>query len=840
MTYATQAAWKATAGQREFDFPVPYLDADHVKVTVNGASVPFEWISPARLRLLTAPGAGAAVLIQRRTPLDQALVKFRSGAVLTEEELNAAVQQTLFIQQELNDQYADVIDRAKVRLGADLGIVTDAQGVVDELTQMVLADELLATLQQRINDIDLNASEILRVALDTSQRDTAIAYANDVKAALTSRADGLRGDLNALTGVVDGLIQFGDGQGIATVIQNEALQRVDGDTALASTLATLGAKSGDGLSFILNLNTVKASPTETLASRLAALSAADADNRARIVAEESARVTAAGAEARRIEGLISTSQGQAQGYTDAQVASERAARTTAISAEASRLDTLVAQRFADGKSYADAKVLAEETARVTAVAAEASARGLLAARVGTAEGAITSEQTARVNADGVLTSTLALLGAKNGAGTAFVLDLNKTLVSTSESLASRFSSLSSATANALSVAQTEITNRTTADTALGQRIDTMGARVGDVEAGLVTEQTARANAVSAEALARTQLAAAIRGELSAAIQNEASVRAGQDGVFANQFSLLGAKTSDGQAWNLNDNTVRLSNGQALATRLSGLDSRIGANEGAVINESQARAGADGALGQRVDGVIARVGPLEASVTTLSQAIDGVRARWGVSLNVNGHVSGVIANNSGTESSWTFVSSRFALVDPNYNNGQPFVPFEYSGGWVRIPNLMVSNLVANSIYSQHVNEGQINTPHIAEQALSAPVMASFNTVSRPYNYSSWLPVTVVCAAGQSVDLQVQMDVGYPSVRSGITFQLLRNGNWVPEAKTETGFDGNDRVPMSVTFTDLTPDVGNNTYSVLVYGSRLINGAVDCTLWNAVIRARVMKK
>ncbi|PXA91174.1 hypothetical protein DMC25_06370 [Caulobacter sp. D4A] len=841
MSYATRATYVAAAGQRDFDFNIPFLDASHVEVTVSGAPAPFDWVSSSRLRLVYPATAGAAVVLRRKTPLDQALVTFQNGAVLTELELNTAVRQVLYVQQELTDLYNGALTEAQVRLGDNLGVVTDPSEIMDELTKLALENTLLAEFRQRISDIDLNAEAILRQALDTSQRDAAIAHADSVGASLTARAEGIRIDLDALTGVVDGLIDFGNGQGIATVIQNEANQRVQGDTALGNILSLLGAKSGDGLSFILNLDTVRASPTETLASRLAALSAADADNRARIIAEETARVSAAGSEATRIEGLIATSRGQAQSYADAQVTAERVARTTAASAEATRVDALVAQRFADGKTYADAQVLAETNARVTAVSAEATARGLLTTRVSNAEAALTTEQTARVTAEGVLTSTLALLGAKNGAGTAFVLDLNKTLVSSTESLSSRLTSMSSATANALSVAQTEITNRTTADTALGQRIDTMGTRVGDVEAGLVAETNARATAVSAEATARSQLAAAIRGELSAAVQNEATVRAGQDGVFATQFSLLGAKSADGQAWNLNENTVRLSSGLALATRLSGLDVRIGSSEAAMVTEQQTRASGDSALSQRMDTLTATVGQQTSSITSLQQVQAGLSARYSVALNVNGHITGWVANNDGTTGSFTIAADRFAVVDPN--GGSPIVPFEISGGVVRAPNLVVGNLFANTIQGWHIVNGAVTTPAIADSAISAPIQAAMGAgtqISRPVQNSTVLPLAVPAEAGQTVDIQFQVDVGYPSTRSGITFQLLRNGIAVTDAQSTSGFDGNDRVPMSLTFTDATPDAGTNVYSILITGTRLINGGIDCTLWNGIIRARVMKK
>jgi hypothetical protein len=75
------------------------------------------------------------------------------------------------------------------------------------------------------------------------------------------------------------------------------------------------------------------------------------------------------------------------------------------------------------------------------------------------------------------------------------------------------------------------------------------------------------------------------------------------------------------------------------------------------------------------------------VASLSEAVNGVSARWGVSLTVNGYVSGVVQNNNGASSSFVVLADRFAIVDPN--GGSPTVPFEVSNGSVFINGQRIS-------------------------------------------------------------------------------------------------------------------------------------------------------
>jgi Phage T7 tail fibre protein./Domain of unknown function (DUF1983). len=254
---------------RDFAIPFSYLNPTHVQVKindivqVNGADYDFTGISTIQFRQYHVPVGGTVVEIRRVTPVDSLLVMFQNSAVLTADDLNTATQQLFYLAQEIRDIHEARIEGGLSRISN--GGLTNAEDMIDAITQDILNSTLLADLQSRISDIDANAEAIIQQTL---------------------RLD----DIDAQ-------------------IVTEQTTRIDGDTALAETLALLGAKSGDNTAFILNTNTVKVSPTESLATRLSALTAADGANSAAIVTEQNARVSGDNANASSITSLQTTVNG---------------------------------------------------------------------------------------------------------------------------------------------------------------------------------------------------------------------------------------------------------------------------------------------------------------------------------------------------------------------------------------------------------------------------------------------------------------------------------------------------------------------------------------------------
>jgi hypothetical protein len=86
-------------------FPVPfeYLDKSHIVATVNQEVATFSWLTNNTIQLDVTPTNGALIKIMRITPRDSKLVDFKDSAMLTGEELNKAIDQVFYTQQELDE-----------------------------------------------------------------------------------------------------------------------------------------------------------------------------------------------------------------------------------------------------------------------------------------------------------------------------------------------------------------------------------------------------------------------------------------------------------------------------------------------------------------------------------------------------------------------------------------------------------------------------------------------------------------------------------------------------------------------------------------------------------------
>lgn len=803
-------AYEATANQSDFVVPFPFLNRTHVKVKVNGVpALIMDWPNDSTLRLFSPAPDGTFVEIERETPIDTSLVTFSDGNILNASDLNTAMTQLLYRQQEMSAAYDRNVESAMTRIAAAGGVVLPVDDLMNSIVAELSQNATVENFQQRVGEIDLNASNILTNAQAIIDKGADIASVNlradtldSTAASLQTQADGLRTDLTTLTGVVDSLAGGDPGTGIATLIQAEETARIAGDQAIVDTIDLIGAKSGDGLAFIADLNTLKVSPTESLGERFTALSAANSANSASIAAEQTARVNADAAIASDVS-LIETRMDTAE----ADIIAEQTARSDGDAAEAAARGLLEARvTTAEGDIATNAAaIVTEQTARATGDAAEAAARSALTARVDAAEAdiatnsaAITSEEIARADGDAAEAAARAVLAAQVTAAEGAIADNAAAIVAEQNARATAISSEASArnalaavvntknrtfrqataptataigdlwidsddnnksyrwngnaweatsdtridqnaaaivteqnarataiaaeasarnalearvttaesdiTDNAAALA-TEQTTRANADTAIASDVSALTARVttaeGDIvdnAAAIVTEQNARASAISAEASARNALAARVttaEGDIAAAesaILTEQTARANGDNALASDMALLGAKNAGGDAWILDENTVQVSGGTTLGTRLSGIDTSIGNANAAIVSEETARINGDNALSSSISTLQTTVDGNTASVSTLQSSVSGLEAKYGVTLDVNGYVTGFAQNNDGQTGVFQILADKFQIVDPAGGaNPTALVPFEVSGGIVKIKNAAIDNL-----------------------------------------------------------------------------------------------------------------------------------------------------
>ena len=472
----TRIIYKGNGTTTDFGIPFPYLDRTHVRVRVNMVvqflENDYHFLDDGTIRFRAAPLADDAVEIYRATEEANPLVQYQDGSVLTERELNLAVLQNLYLIQETKDLWQSLVDG---RLAEIVNNGTSAGGIIDSVVGEILSSQLLADLQQRISDIDLNAQTITATRVDVA---------------------GLRLRVEELTSV--------DLEGLDTLIAQERDERIEGDTALASTLNLIGARSGDSTAFVLNTEAVRVSPTESLANRLAAITSRFGTVEALISTEQTTRAAADSAFAGQLTTISSR-----LGAAEAAVNQEVSTRASADSALSSRIDNVVA-------SVGDVEALISDEATTRATQDDALSNRLSVVEASTSDALaqIANEATARASADTSLTNQLSQALSRIGTAEALIQSEATTRASADSAMATRVDGIEAELADEAAAIratiQTEQTARADGDSALAQSISTLQTEVGGNTASIQTIQTVT-NGLSAQYMLKTDVNGHVAG-----------------------------------------------------------------------------------------------------------------------------------------------------------------------------------------------------------------------------------------------------------------------------------------------------------------------------------------
>ncbi|WP_334002379.1 phage tail protein [Burkholderia cepacia] len=304
--------------------------------------------------------------------------------------------------------------------------------------------------------------------------------------------------------------------------------------------------------------------------------------------------------------------------------------------------------------------------------------------------------------------------------------------------------------------------RQSADSSLGQRIDTVTASVGDAAAAVKREEAARIDADGALGK-RVDTVVVKVGEATTSIQSEVQARQDGDGALGKRIDAVSVAVGENKADIIIEQQVRQKADSTLASRIDSVSAQInvpmagdsGQAAGStqvmagVYSEQSARAEVDMALGQRLDTVSAQMqvgqASLRADIRTESKArvdaisaqaeqITTIRAQANENAaavqtvaqsyaDLNGRVSasyqiktqitsdgrtyiagiGIgINNDSGIVESQVLVSAqRFAVVDPN-NGGSSIVPFVVQGGQVFLRQALIgAGWITNAMIGSYI-------------------------------------------------------------------------------------------------------------------------------------------
>ena len=232
-------------------------------------------------------------------------------------------------------------------------VVPDSE--IDRIIALTVIDPSLTSLFDPLNaSVGNLASQILGLNDSVGSINTSVGT-------ITVRLVDLQSQIDALS------VISGDANNIITLLATETTNRIAGDTAIVAVLDKMGAADGDNVSFLLNLDTVKVGPTETLSARLSSITSQFGTVSANVTAEATAR----------------------------------AASDTAISQTIAKLGAL--------NGAGTAFVFDLNTAYVGASESLGQRLSGIATSVNANAAAILSEQSTRANADSALSTTLTTL-----------------------------------------------------------------------------------------------------------------------------------------------------------------------------------------------------------------------------------------------------------------------------------------------------------------------------------------------------------------------------------------------------------------------------------------------
>ena len=263
--------------------------------------------------------------------------------------------------------------------------------------------------------------------------------------------------------------------------------------------------------------------------------------------------------------------------------------------------------------------------------------------------------------------------------------------------------LSAATEGNTASITSETTARTTADEALGTRIDTVTATVSDNTALIQSESTARANADTAlsqrvdtvQSSTATAQSKADKAEADAATAqtaaNNAATAAGNKGevIFGSTtpaaikqlaqnlwIDTTGGKNTpkrwDGSAWSIvtdkaaTDAQAAANAAQATATEALGKANTATSNIATIQTELTATTSKTNATATSVDTLQTTVAGNTASIQTAQSSIDGINLQYTVKLDSGGKISGFGLMNDGATSAFDVRADRFSISAPSDN------------------------------------------------------------------------------------------------------------------------------------------------------------------------------
>lgn len=170
-----------------------------------------------------------------------------------------------------------------------------------------------------------------------------------------------------------------------------------------------------------------------------------------------------------------------------------------------------------------------------------------------------------------------------------------------------------------------------------------------------------------------------------------------DIALAERITTLTATVDDNSAKITEETRVRTDADSALAERITKLEADTGDDWKAAIEEEKiARVDADGALASQITTLKAQSeagdATLTQNMTVIADKTGKLEAKWGVSTNVNGKITGISLNNDGKTGIFAVQADKFTISN---GTSDTIAPFEVVGANTRIKSALVETLTSDN-------------------------------------------------------------------------------------------------------------------------------------------------
>jgi hypothetical protein len=165
--------------------------------------------------------------------------------------------------------------------------------------------------------------------------------------------------------------------------------------------------------------------------------------------------------------------------------------------------------------------------------------------------------------------------------------------------------------------------------------------------------------------------------------------------------------------------ARLTEREAFASQIETISAQLGNALADIVTETTARTNADNALAAVDQTLTTALNGNIAQVNILAASIDGIEGRFGVAINTNGQVVGLIQlDGSAAGSNFTVVADKFQVAQPDAAGGTPVPVFT-------IANVGGTNKLV--LRGDMIADGTITTAKLIASALSA-ITANLGTIT----------------------------------------------------------------------------------------------------------------